>query len=130
MLLENSMGLKQRQHQLVDNRHVYECLDVGLVRVSPYILLASSELHSKISAAPITSPLLSDKGFPTSSVNHLARISFFFLISSEIFLIILDLSHGVVFFQISKPFFADSNARSISFLFAFDALPITLRLLD
>ena len=36
---------------------------------------------------------------------------------------ILDLSHGEVFFQISKPFSADLSALSTSYLDALDALP-------
>jgi len=41
---------------------------------------------------------------PTSRVNHFAKISFFSLIKSAIFLIILDLCQGGVFLQTSNPF--------------------------
>ena len=83
--------------------------------------MVSSEFHSKISAAPATSPGDSEIGFPTSNVNHLDKVSVFFLIKSEIFLIIFDLSHGEVFFHISNPFSADLRANCISLLFAFDS---------
>ena len=45
-------------------------------------------------APPPTSPTPSARGLPTSSVNHLARTSFFSLIRSAIFLITYDLCHG------------------------------------
>ena len=66
-----------------------------------------------------------EKGLPTSNVNHLDKTSTLCLINSEIFLIIFDLSHGDVFLQIVKPFYADLRALWTSLLFAFDAFPIT-----
>ena len=45
-------------------------------------------------------------------------------VTRDIFLKILDLSHGETFFQILKPFSADINALSISSDEALDALPI------
>ena len=92
--------------------------------ISPKILFVSSEFHSKISAAPPTSPAPSDRGLPTSKVSHFDKVSTFFLINSEILLMILDLSQGDVFLQISKPLCADLSAFCMSVLFAFDALPI------
>ena len=78
--------------------------------ISPNILFVSSEFHSKISAAPPTSPGPSVNGFPTSNVNQLDKTSTLCLINSEIFLIIFDLSQGDVFLQICKPFSADFKA--------------------
>ena len=92
--------------------------------VSPYILFVSSEFHSNISAAPPISPAPSERGFPTSRVIHFDNTSTFFLINSEIFLIIFALSQGDVSLQIFKPFSADLRAFCISSLFAFEALPI------
>jgi hypothetical protein len=54
----------------------------------------------------------------------LANTLLFFLISSAIFLIIFDLSHGFIFFQTSNPFSADFKALSTSAEDALDAFPI------
>ena len=77
-----------------------------------------------MSAADPASPFPSAKGFPTSRVNHLAKISCFDLIRSAIFLIIDDLFQGGVFFQTSKPFSADLSALLTSTDVALDAWPI------
>ena len=77
-----------------------------------------------MSPAPPISPAASVKGFPTSKVSHFAKVSTFFLINSEIFLMTLALSHGEVFFQTSKPFSDDIKAFFTSAIFAFDAFPI------
>ena len=78
-----------------------------------------------MSAAPFASFKPSAKGLPVSRVNHFDNTSAFFLIKSDIFLIILDLSHGEVFFHFLKPSSEDLKDKLISVLFAFDALPIT-----
>ena len=78
-----------------------------------------------MSAEPSTSAKDSFKGLPTSSEIHFAIVSLFSLIRSAAFLIILLLSQGVVFFHLSKPNLALSNALSTSSGFALDASPIT-----
>ena len=77
-----------------------------------------------MSAAPFVSPSPSNNGLPTSNVSHFAITFFFSLSKSAIFLIVYDLCHGAVFFQISKPFSADFRAFCTSNDEAFDALPI------
>ena len=51
----------------------------------------------------------------------MANTLLFFLISSAIFLIIFDLSHGFIFFQTLNPFSADFKAASTSIEDALDA---------
>ena len=84
--------------------------------------LAEGEAETVAAAAVSASP--SASVFPVSKVINLAKTSLFFLISSAIFLIIFDRSHGLVFFQTSNPFSADFKALSTSAGDALEAFPI------